>query len=135
VPESLPGNIQSIQPGGGVCYSIELAWGRWRRWYLRTFRAGYVRRMASVRRGEAAGCPSEVLDPRDLKYFRNQCDCHWAEADDPFRWRNHLLMARWGLAELVIMGVPLLVLCVLLGAAWGPLAVPPVVVLVWLVSF
>ncbi|HEX3657797.1 MAG TPA: phosphatidylserine decarboxylase [Pirellulales bacterium] len=135
VPEPLPGNIQSIQPGGGACYTLELAWGRWRRWYLRTFRSGYVRHMATLRHGDPAGCPLEVLDPRDLKYHRNQCDCYWDPADDPFRWRDHLWLARWGLGELVLMGVPLLVLTVLLAAIWWPLALLPGVVLVWLVSF
>ena len=36
-PEPLPENIHSVQPGGGVCYRIELAWGRWRRWWLDAF--------------------------------------------------------------------------------------------------
>ena len=34
-----------IQPGGGVIVHLELAWGRLRRWYLKTFRKGYVARM------------------------------------------------------------------------------------------
>lgn len=135
VPEPLPGNIQSIQPGGGFCYSLELAWGRWRRWYLRKFRPGYVRRMESLRRGDARACPIEVLDPRDLKYFRNQCTYDWAVADDPFRWRGSLRLARWGLGELVIMGVPLAVLVAVLAALRWPLALLPAVVLVWVVSF
>lgn len=135
VPEPLPGNIESIQPGGGGCYSIELAWGRLRRWYLRRFRAGYVQHMAGMLRGDPAGCPTEVLDPRDLKYFRNQCDCYWEAADDPFRWRDRLRLARWGLGELVIMGAPLLIATVLLAIWFWPLAFVPGVVLVWLVSF
>ncbi|HEY5314846.1 MAG TPA: phosphatidylserine decarboxylase [Pirellulales bacterium] len=135
VPEPLPGNIHSIQPGGGACYTLELAWGRWRRWYLRTFRPGYVRHMSAQRRGEATGCPVEVLDPRDLKYHRNQCECYWDPADDPFRWREHLWLARWGLGELVLMGTPLAVLTWLLANVWWPLALLPGVVLVWLISF
>jgi phosphatidylserine decarboxylase len=139
-PEPLPGNIHSIQPGGGACYSIELAWGRCRRWYLKTFRPGYVRRMARLRHGDAAGCPVEVLDPRDLKYFRNQCDCGWKPADDPFAWRDHLRLAGWGLArwgwgEVLLMGVPLAVLTVLLTRVWWPLALVSAVVLAWLISF
>ncbi|HWA96929.1 MAG TPA: phosphatidylserine decarboxylase family protein [Pirellulales bacterium] len=135
-PEPLPANIGSAQPGGGKCYSIELAWGRVRRWWLRTFRSGYVQRMAALRRGDATGCPHEVLDPRDLKYFRNRCTAHWDDADDPFRWRDRLPVTRWGFAELLIMGTPLLALTVL--AAWlGPwwVAIGPGVVLAWLVSF
>ena len=54
-PQPLPENIQSVQPGGGVCYRIELAWGRWRRWWLAHFRPGYVRRMAELRRGDPQG--------------------------------------------------------------------------------
>ena len=72
-PQPLPENFVSVQPGGGVCYRIELAWGRWRRWWLKQFRPGYVRRMAALRRGDPAGAPHEILDPRDLKYCRNRC--------------------------------------------------------------
>ena len=64
-PEPLPENIRSIQPGGGTCYRIELAWGRLRRWYLKTLRSGYVKRMGDLRVGPADGCPHEILDPRD----------------------------------------------------------------------
>ena len=67
----------SVQPGGGFCYQVELAWGRWRRWYLKNFRPGYVRRMAALREGDAAGAPHEILDPRDLKYCCNQCTARW----------------------------------------------------------
>ena len=107
-PEPMPANIPSAQPGGGVCYRIELAWGRWRRWWLKHFRPGYVRRMAALAAGRRAGAPHEILDPRDLKYCRKQCDCRWDEADDPFRWRDRLPFARWGAAELQLMGGPLL---------------------------
>ncbi|MEN6406962.1 MAG: phosphatidylserine decarboxylase [Thermoguttaceae bacterium] len=113
-PKPLPDCWTSIQPGGGQCYRIELAWGRFRRAWLKRFRPGYVRRMAARRRGDPTGAPHEILDPRDLKYCRNRCTCYWEPADDPFRWRDRLPFARWGLAELVLMGVPLLLLTVLL---------------------
>jgi len=113
-PRPLPPNITSVQPGGGVCYQIELTWGRLRRFCLRVFRPGYVQRMAACRRGDAAGCPHEVLDPRDLKYCRNLCTAEWLEADDPFAWRERIPFARWGLAELQLMGYPLLALSVAL---------------------
>ena len=116
VPRPLPDNMPSAQPGGGVCYSVELAWGRWRRWYLKRFRGGYVGRMAELRRGDPAGAPHDILDPRDLKFCRNRCRCDWSPADDPFRWRERLPLARWGLAELQLMGWPLLFLTVL--TAW-----------------
>ena len=54
-PLPLPENIRSVQPGGGVCYRIELAWGRWRRWWLTHLWPGYVRRMAKLRQGDCRG--------------------------------------------------------------------------------
>lgn len=133
--EPLPENIRSVQPGGGFCYRVELAWGRLRRWYLRRFRSGYVERMARLRLGDAAGAPHEILDPRDLKYCRNLVACQWAAADDPFEWRNHLGFARWGLAELQIFGWPLLAATLLLLWACWYLAVVPAVLLALVVYF
>lgn len=135
-PEPLADNFVSAQPGGGVCYRVELAWGRWRRWWLRRLRPGYVRRMAELRRGEPDGAPHEILDPRDLKYSRNRCRCDWAPGDDPFRWRERLPLARWGLAELQLTGWPLLVLTVLLAylGLWY-LALVPGVILCLIVYF
>lgn len=121
--EPLPANIKSVQPGGGVCYSLELLWGRLRRAYLKTFRGGYVRRMAASRRGATYGAPHEILDPRDLKYCRNLCTAEWAPVDDPFTWRDKLPFARWGLAELQIMGWPLLAVTIALSLSrWWPAA-------------
>ncbi|MGI9429637.1 MAG: phosphatidylserine decarboxylase family protein [Bythopirellula sp.] len=134
----LPDNIRSVQPGGGKCYALELAWGRLRRWYLKTFRRGYVERMAQLRRGDAEGAPHELLDPRDLKYCCNQCTAHWAAADDPFRWREKLPFARWGLAELQLMGWPLLALTLVLWwccGGWRWVAVGPAVALGLVVYF
>jgi phosphatidylserine decarboxylase len=133
--EPLPANITSVQPGGGYCYGLELAWGRWRRWYLRTFRSGYVRKMAETRRGDLHGCPHDVLDPRDLKFCRNLCQADWSEADDPFAWRGKLGLARWGLAEVIIMGTPLLALTIGLALSYWYLAPIPAVVLAWVISF
>jgi len=135
LPEPLPDNFVSAQPGGGVCYRLELAWGRWRRWWLRRFRPGYVRRMAELRRGDPGGAPHEILDPRDLKYFRNRCQCDWDQADDPFRWRERLPFARWGLAELQLMGWPLLGLTVLLAWYFWYLAPIPGAILGLIVYF
>lgn len=123
-PKPLPPNFAGVQPGGGKCYSLELLWGKWRRWWLKTFRPGYVRRMAALRTGCAEGAPHEILDPRDLKFCRNLCTADWAEADDPFRWRERLPFARWGLAELFLMGTPLLALTLL--AVWLCWYVAPV---------
>jgi phosphatidylserine decarboxylase len=117
-PQPLPENIRSIQPGGGTCYRIELAWGRLRRWYLKTLRSGYVKRMASLRVGVPDGCPHEILDPRDLKFCRNQTAAHWRTKDDPFRWRERIPLARWGLAEVQLMGWPLLAVTIALAFTW-----------------
>ncbi|MEQ8838879.1 MAG: phosphatidylserine decarboxylase family protein [Lacipirellulaceae bacterium] len=128
----LPENINSVQPGGGKCYSLELLWGRWRRWWLKTFRKGYVARMAELRHGDTDGAPHEILDPRDLKYCSNLCTAHWKPQDDPFRWRESIPFARWGLAELQLMGYPLLAAGILLLTCcgfWKWLAIIPIVVL------
>ncbi len=100
--EPMDPQVRWIQPGGGVVCQLELAWGYWRRFWLKTFRPGYVRRMAATRKGTVNGCPHEVLDPRDVKFFANQPGYHWAPADDPFRWRERIPFARWGLAELMV---------------------------------
>ncbi len=133
-PQPMPAELNSVQPGSGVCYRIELAWGRWRRWYLQHFRRGFVERMAQTRRGSVDGAPHEILDPRDLKYCQNLCTCHWTPQDDPFAWRERLPFARWGLAELQLMGWPLLIMTLLLGyyfwyLAWIPAI--PLCLVVW----
>ncbi len=134
-PEPLPDNLLSVQPGGGFCYSLELAWGRWRRWYLQTFRRAHVERMAAARRGSDDGAPHPILDPRDLKYCRNRVACDWAPADDPFRWRDRLPFARWGLAEMQITGYPLLGLAILGGWFHWSLAIVPAVLLAFVLYF
>ncbi|MCA9231675.1 MAG: phosphatidylserine decarboxylase family protein [Planctomycetales bacterium] len=138
MPPPLPENIRSVQPGGGHCYRLELCWGRFRRWYLKTFRRGYVRRMAELRRGDPTGAPHEILDPRDLKFCCNLCTAHWAPEDDPFGWREKLPFARWGLAELQIMGWPLVLATLLLlwlGCYWAWLAIVPATLLGLVVYF
>lgn len=134
-PDPLPDNITSVQPGGGICYQIELAWGRWRRWALRTFRPGYVAAMAARRRGSAKGAPHELLDPRDLKYCRNLCTAEWPAADDRFAWRERIPFARWGLAELQLMGLPMLALTIAAAIFYWPLAIPPGILLGLIVWF
>jgi phosphatidylserine decarboxylase len=132
-----PVKPSSVQPGGGWCMSIELAWGRLRRAWLRRFRPGYVRRMAEKRQGHCDHCPHDIIDPRDLKYYRNVCGYWFRPEDDRFRWRDRLGFARPGLAELLIFSLLLVVPAVLLGVAgalwhwslWLP--VLPLV-LVWL---
>jgi phosphatidylserine decarboxylase len=94
--------------------------------------------MAALRRGDASGAPHEILDPRDLKYCSNQCTAHWAAEDDPCHWRDQLPVTRWGLAELQLMGWPLVALSLLIGAPgppWCWFALLPLVALGWLVYF
>jgi len=136
-PEPLPDNIRSVQPGGGVCYRIELAWGNVRRWYLRRFRSSYVARMAERMQGDRQGAPHAIIDPRDLKYCRNRCTARWNPPDDPFQWRDQLPIARWGLAEVLLMGVPLVAVMVLTALTPWPIRIVAVVpaVLLGLVLF
>jgi len=103
--EPMDPQLTSIQPGGGWIIRLELAWGRLRRWYLRTFRSAYVKRMRALRKGDFNGAPHEVLDPRDLKFYENQGGYHWDRGDDPFTWRDRLPFVRAGLAELIVSSV------------------------------
>jgi phosphatidylserine decarboxylase len=128
--------VECIQPGSGVCCRIEQGWGRVRRWYLPRFRGAYVRRMAARRLGSDRGAGHAILDPRDLKYCRNQCTALWQHDDDPFRWREGVPFARWGLAELLLMGG--LLLAVTIAAAlspWPLIALVPAVLLGLVVYF
>jgi phosphatidylserine decarboxylase len=101
--EQLDPQLTTIQPGGGVCMQIELAWGYVRRWLLKRLFPGYVARMQQLRLGSHNACPWEVLDPRDLKFYRNQDGYSWAETDDPFTWRDRLPLVRVGLAEAILI--------------------------------
>ncbi|MFN0052391.1 MAG: phosphatidylserine decarboxylase family protein [Planctomycetales bacterium] len=112
--------VTSIQPGGGVCMRLELAWGHVRRGWLKLFRKGYVARMAALRQGETNACPFEVLDPRDVKFYRNQGGYWWKPEDDPFTWRDRLGFARSGLTELWLISGMFFLLAGL--AAWGAMS-------------
>jgi phosphatidylserine decarboxylase len=123
---------------------LEMAWGKLRRAWLRRIRPGYVRRMLSLRRGDCPNCTHDVVDPRDLKFYRNVCGFHFAPEDDPYRWRGKLLLARWGLAELIVYAGGLAVVAVALflvaalaaGFAWlGFLAIIPLGLAIFIVSF
>lgn len=95
--------------------AMELAWGVLRRAGLRTFFPGHVRRMASLRQGDLAGCPVPVIDSRDLKYYRNVCTAHFPWEVDPFFWREETGLARAGLAEVALFS--LLLGCLTAGTA------------------
>lgn len=127
--------LTTIQPGGGVVMSIELAWGKIRRGLLRTLRPGYVRAMAETRQGTRGSLPFEPVDSRDLKYYRNQDTYWWAESDDPFTWRDGLPFVRVGLAELIILGGGALLLTIIASIYWLPLGLPPLVITVLIAWF
>ncbi|MGE3808283.1 MAG: phosphatidylserine decarboxylase [Gemmataceae bacterium] len=110
-----------VQPGGGWCVQLELAWGRLRRRWLRRFRPDYVQRLAARRQGECPDCPHDIIDPRDLKYWRNVCGYHFRSEDDAFQWRERLGFARAGFCELIVFGTlfgALTLAFVVLAAAW-----------------
>jgi len=125
--EPMDPQVTSIQPGGGACMRWELLWGRWRRWYLRTFRRRYVARMKDLRQGHQNGCPFEPLDPRDVKFYRNQGGHFWAKHDDPFAWRDRLPFVRVGMAELLILGGASFAVAIILGQVYWPVAWVPAV--------
>ena len=113
--EPMPPEITSTQPGGGVCYQHRTGLGPLAAVVSASgFGPGYVERMRHCGTAIRPAAASEILDPRDLKFCRNQTDCHWDAADDPFRWRERIPFARWGLAELQLMGWPLLAITVAL---------------------
>ncbi|MFO0815424.1 MAG: phosphatidylserine decarboxylase [Gemmatales bacterium] len=130
--------ITSVQPGGGWGMSVELAWGRFRRWILRTFFPQYVMQQLARRQGECTACSgmgrnchTDVIDERDLKYFSTVCGYHFPEEGNQFVWRRRLPFASWGLAELVTFSLISLVIGMITGwLAW--LSVPPWII--WLVG-
>lgn len=123
--------MHGIQPGGGMCVHLELAWGAWRRWWLKRFCPGYVAAMQAKRQGicpdcpgKSLGCRGEVIDSRDLKFFRNVCGYSFAPEDDGFRHRDRWPLARWGLGEVVIATLICLLLSVIVsGLMWFGLPV------------
>jgi phosphatidylserine decarboxylase len=135
--EPLGPEIRSIQPGEGLGFRFERAWGGLRRAWLRRFRRRYVERMRDKRRGEdgVAGRDSEVLDSRDLKLIRNVCGFSWAPEDDPFAWRGRLPFARAGLVELVGIGGGFVLLAAALAAIAWPLGIAPAIAALLVVWF
>src|SRR5690606_5923248 len=64
--------LATIRPGGGGVMSVEWGWGYVRRRLLRLLRPGYVEQMRVLRQGIRGSLPFEPVDPRDLKFYRNQ---------------------------------------------------------------
>jgi phosphatidylserine decarboxylase len=134
-PKPLPANVRSSQPGGGWVMRLELAWGRLRRRRLRLVRPSYVARMQSARRGECPGCTHDVIDDRDLKFFRNVCGFHFAAGDSPRRWLDRLPLAPMGRGEVLIFGGGLLALAVAAVFLTPYAAVPPALLALFVVHF
>jgi phosphatidylserine decarboxylase len=82
---------------------------------LRRFRPSYVERWRSLRQGECAGCPHDIIDPRDLKFVRNVCGYWFRPEDDAYAYRERLGFAHYGFAELVGFSVILLGLALIGG--------------------
>ncbi|MBI1829962.1 MAG: phosphatidylserine decarboxylase [Planctomycetes bacterium] len=97
-----PQKPTSVQPGGGTCMAIELAWAAFRKFWLRLLFPGYVQAMQAKRRGDCPNCPHDIIDSRDLKYTRNVCGYFFAPEDDAYAYRNHLGFARHGFAEMLL---------------------------------
>jgi phosphatidylserine decarboxylase len=116
----VPVEPASIQPGGGFCMSLELAWGRLRRGWLRRFHPGYVRTMAERREGDCPNCPHDIVDHRDLKFYRNSCGYRFRDGGDPCGRLGGIPLARAGLAEVVVFSLAFLAAGILLAltALW-----------------
>ena len=130
--------VKNIQPGGGVVMTLELNWGRLRRWYLRRFRKAYVRKMSECRNGQPGSIPFDPIDARDTKFYRNQDTYWWAEQDDQYRWRDSLPFVRVGLAELILLGggsLTLAIICIVMGKPLSFLALPLLIVCVLVAWF
>lgn len=100
--------------------AIELCWARFRKFWLRKLRPGYVARMQAKRQGECPNCAHDIIDARDLKYTRNVCGYSFLPEDDAHAYRNRLGFARHGFAEMFLFTLAYLILggaCV-----WGALA-------------
>jgi phosphatidylserine decarboxylase len=60
--------------------------------------------MAKRRQGECPGCPHDIIDSRDLKYYRNGCGHWFRPEDDRFARASRLPLARHGYIELLVFG-------------------------------
>jgi phosphatidylserine decarboxylase len=137
--EPLPFNIYAIQPGGGRIMSMEIGWGKIRRWWLKTFFPKYVAASKARLKGDPTLVPHEVIDSRDLKYFRNLANCSFDPPSDIFAWRKNIPMATDGFFELLVFAAPPLVIGHLiywyLGGWWNLITVPLVVFGLFVISF
>lgn len=115
----------SDQPGGfGFFVRVELWWGKVRRALLRRFFPGHVAFWLSRRRGDCEKYGRDVIDPRDLKFFRSVAGCWFDPEDDAYRRRFEMGFARYGYAELVGFSVILIGVISFLGSVLAVLFSP-----------
>jgi phosphatidylserine decarboxylase len=69
--------------------------------------------------GHCQDCPHDIIDQRDLKFFRNVCGYQFAGEADLFERPSRLRLARAGRAELACFSLLLGFLAVLCGLAAG----------------
>jgi phosphatidylserine decarboxylase len=94
--------------------------------------------MAQRRQGHCPDCPHDIIDPRDLKLFRNVCGYWFHPEDDAFAWRGRLGLAREGLAEVIVFSALFLTGVLALGhlSYWyHPLWTVPLVIVLGLWGF
>jgi phosphatidylserine decarboxylase len=89
--------------------AIELAWARFRKFWLRKLCPGYVQSMQAKRLGDCPVCPHDIIEPRDLKFTRNVCGYSFPPDVDPRSFSTRFGFARHGLAEIILCGMPLAV--------------------------
>jgi phosphatidylserine decarboxylase len=105
--------------------AIELAWARFRKFWLRKFFPGYVQAMQAKRQGECLNCTHDIIDSRDLKYTRNVCGYFFLPEDDPYAYRNRLGFARHGFAEMFLITLAIGFLSAGIGFLFAALHLPP----------
>jgi phosphatidylserine decarboxylase len=129
---SVAAEIGSVQPSGGWVMGVELAWGRLRRWWLRTFRPKYVADMLARRRGQCVRCPHDIIDQRDRKFFRNVCGFTFA-GDEPSS--RCLPLAEYGRGEVLLFGGGLIALAGILALVTPWASLPPILLALGVVLF
>ena len=76
-----------------------------------------------------------MIDDRDLKFLRNVCGHHFAEADRPTRWLDRLPLAPMGRGEALLFGGGLALLS-LAAALYSPFAAaPPALMALFVLQF
>jgi phosphatidylserine decarboxylase len=129
---SVSAAVDCVQPGGGTVLAVVRAWGRLRRGWLRAFHPGYVARSRARRHGDCPSCPHDIIDERDLRFFRNVCGFRFDEAEPD---APRLRLAEYGWGEVVLLGGPLLLLALLLALSFPWAAPVPAVLAGFVVWF